>query len=362
MVGKPQINMPAFIAKRLAYGFLVVALVAVLVSSIIYLAPVDPARLTFGQRSDAATVDLKRQELGLDRPLSTQLLWYLNDLSPISAYRHSPEACAKYNYRALLKFGQWALVIKPPWLRRSFQSGRRVSELLARAIPRTLILSVAAIVLAMVLGIPLGILAALRSGRKTDHLVITLSTLGYSTPSYVSAMLLALLFGFALHDWTGLDVRGGLTRLATSGPDFGKEVIVWRNLLLPALALGIRPVAIIAQLTRSAMLDVLGSDYVRTAHAKGLAARTVILRHVLPNALNPVITAISGWFAALLAGAFFVENVFAFQGLGTLAVNALLNFDLPVVLGSVIVTCIFFVLVNIVADLLYRIVNPQLRT
>ncbi len=352
--------MLAFVSKRLLYGIAVLILVTVLVSSIIYLAPVDAARLTFGQRTDAVSLDLKRQELGLDQPLSVQLLWYLNDLSPISAYRDRPGIRETYRFLPLLTIAQWQVGIKPPYLRRSYQSGRRVSELLAKAIPRTLLLATAAILLAIALGIPLGILAALRYRNAADHIIITASTLGYSTPSYVSAMLLALVFGFALHDWTGLDVRGGITQLATSGPDFGREVIVWKNLLLPSIALGIRPVAIIAQLTRSAMLDVLSADYIRTARAKGLSHHMIVLRHALPNALNPVITAISGWFAALLAGAFFVENVFAFQGLGSLTVNALLNIDLPVVLGSVIVTALFFILVTLLADSLSRIANPPI--
>lgn len=336
-------------------------LVTVLVSSIIYLAPVDPARLTFGQRSDAVALDLKRQELGLDRPLAIQLLWYLNDLSPLSLHADHPRWQEKYRYTRLCALGKWSLVIKPPYLRRSFQTGRRVSAMLARAIPKTFLLAAAAITLAMILGIPLGIFAALRRDSWLDHLAVTLSTFGYSVPSYVSGILLALIFGYYLHDWTGLEVRGSLTGLATSGPRFGEEVIIWQNLLLPAIALGVRPVAIITQLTRSAMMDVLSQDYIRTARAKGLSRRRIVWKHALPNALNPVITAISGWFAALLAGAFFVENVFSFQGLGSLTVNALLNFDIPVVLGAVLFTAAVFVGVNILADALYAAVNPKVR-
>ena len=134
-----------------------------------------------------------------------------------------------------------------------------------------------------------------------------------------------------------------------------------QNLVLPAVTLGIRPLAIITQLTRSAMLDVLQQDYIRTAHAKGLSSRRVIWRHALRNALNPVVTAITGWFAELLAGAFFVEYIFGWQGIGKLTVDALEKLDFPVVMGSVLVTAAFFVLVNILADLLYGVIDPRVK-
>ena len=133
----------------------------------------------------------------------------------------------------------------------------------------------------------------------------------------------------------------------------------WQNLILPSIALGMRPVALITQLTRSAMLDVLSQDYVRTAKAKGLAWRVVVVKHALRNALNPIVSAISGWFAALLTGAFFVENVFNFKGLGEATVTALLTFDIPVVLGAVLFTSGIFVLVNILADMLYAWLDPR---
>ncbi|HAD12706.1 MAG TPA: ABC transporter permease, partial [Saprospirales bacterium] len=134
-----------------------------------------------------------------------------------------------------------------------------------------------------------------------------------------------------------------------------------QNLILPALALGVRPVALITQLTRSTMLDVLSQDYVRTARAKGLSEKTVMIKHALRNALNPLISAVSGWFAALLTGAFFVESVFNFKGLGDVTVQALLNFDIPVVLGSVLFASIVFIAVNIFTDLLYGWVDPRVR-
>jgi peptide/nickel transport system permease protein len=170
-------------------------------------------------------------------------------------------------------------------------------------------------------------------------------------------MILALTLGYWFADWTGLNIQGSLFEL----DDFGDEKIVWKNLILPAIALGIRPVALIQQLTRGTMLDILTMDYIRTAKAKGLPASTVIIRHALRNALNPVTTAISGWFAGLLAGAFFVESVFAYNGLGQVTVTALLNFDIPVVLGCVLFTALVFVVMNILVDVLYGVLDPRIR-
>lgn len=346
-----------FIIKRLAYGILVVFLVTLIISSIIYLAPVDPARLTFGQRSDTESIAAKQKELGLDQPLSTQLLFYLRDISPIAVLADHPENQAKYNYFRLIPFGEKALVAKAPYLRESFQSGAKVSKILASAIPKTAILALSAILLATVIGIFLGVIAALKHNSWFDNSAVITSVMGFSLPSYVSAMILAMVFGYYLSDYTGLNIRGSIYDL----DDFGDERYFWKNLILPAIALGIRPIAIITQLTRSAMLDVLAEDYIRTAKAKGLAYYQIVFKHALRNALNPVVTAISGWFAALLAGAFFVENVFDFNGLGQVTVNALLTYDIPVVLGAVLFTAVLFVLINILVDLLYAMLDPRVR-
>jgi peptide/nickel transport system permease protein len=143
-------------------------------------------------------------------------------------------------------------------------------------------------------------------------------------------------------------------------PFKGRELEL-QNLILPALTLGIRPLAIITQLTRSSMLDVLGQDYIRTAYAKGLSRKSVVLRHALRNALNPVITAITGWFAELLAGAFFIEYIFGWKGIGKVTVDALEKLDYPVVMGSVLLTASLFVVINILADILYSIIDPRVK-
>ena len=346
-----------YILRRLIYGVFVLILVVLIISSIIYLAPVDPERLTFGQRYDAETLDLKRQELGLDQPLYVQLAYYLRDISPIAVVKDTPENLQKYKYYKLIPLGQSALVLKAPYFRESFQSGRDVWQLLLDKLPQTAILAFSAIVIALIIGITLGVIAAINHNNWFDNSAVVASVMGISVPSYVSAMLLALLFGYYLKDFTGLEVRGSLYDLN----DLGEKTIFWKNLILPTIALGIRPIAIITQLTRSAMLDVLSQDYIRTAKAKGLSHHRVIFKHALRNALNPVLTAVSGWFAALLAGAFFVENVFDYDGLGQLTVNALLSYDIPLVLGAVLLTASLFVVINIFVDILYAVLDPRIK-
>jgi len=356
-----------YIIRKVLYGFAVLVMVVVIISSIIYLSPVDPERLVMGQRSDVASLEAKKKELGLDQSLPVQLRMYLNDLSPIAIHANTEEAKSKYGYWKLFSFGEpdsrngsseKAFVLKKPYLRESFQSGRKVTAILGQAIPRTIILALVAILFATIVGILLGVIAALNQNTWIDDLAVFVSVLGYSLPSYVTAMILALVFGYYLGDYTGLNLQGPLTDYDVMAD---KEIYIWKNLLLPALALGIRPVGIITQLARSAMLDVLNQDYIRTAKAKGLSYYKVIFKHALRNALNPVLTATTGWFAALLAGAFFVENVFNYNGLGLETVNALLNFDIPVVLGAVIFTSVAFVTINILVDILYAFLDPRVR-
>jgi peptide/nickel transport system permease protein len=148
--------------------------------------------------------------------------------------------------------------------------------------------------------------------------------------------------------------------LFDTDPFAGRQMHL-QNLILPAITLGIRPLAIITQLTRGSMLDVLDQDYIRTAYAKGLGKKIIIFKHALRNALNPVITAVTGWFAELLAGAFFVEYIFGWKGIGKVTVDALEKLDFPVVMGSVLVSAFFFVMVNLMADLLYAVVDPRVR-
>jgi peptide/nickel transport system permease protein len=225
------------------------------------------------------------------------------------------------------------------------------------ALPGTIVLAIAAMCIAIVLGIPLGVLAAVKKDTWMDSSSIFVSVLGISAPSFFMGIVIAYLFGFVLSSYTGLNMTGSLF---DTDPFAGRQIQL-SNLILPALTLGIRPLAIITQLTRGAMLDVLNQDYIRTAYAKGLSNTVVIWKHALRNALNPVITAITGWFAELLAGAFFVEFIFGWKGIGKVTVDALENLDFPVVMGSVLVSSFFFILVNILADVVYGAIDPRIR-
>lgn len=346
--------MLSFIIRRLTYGMGVLLGVAGVVF-LLFNALGDPARLTLGQRADVSTVEAIRKELGLDQPLPVRFVHYLNDLSPLSVHRNTADNQSKYQYTALLSVGQQVLVCKRPYLSRSYQTKRLVTDILLEALPRTLLLGLAAILLAMVVGISLGIVAALRHNTIWDSTILATSILGISQPSYFAALLLALVFGYWLHDYTSLNYIGSLYEIN----DYGDEVLQLKNLILPAIALGIRPIAIITQLTRSTLLDTLSEDYIRTARSKGLAEHTVILRHALRNALNPVVTALSGWTAAVLTGAYFIELIFDYKGLGFVTVNALKNLDLPVAMGSVLFTASLFVLINLFTDLLYAYLDPR---
>ena len=330
-------------------------LVVVIVSFIIYSAPVDPARMTFGERLDLESVELKRQQLGLDKGLMTQVSLYLKDLSPMLICGGSAWS-DQYKGWSIPVGGGYIVGFKLPYLRESYQTGRKVSEIIMNAFPNTLILASLAIFLALILGSAGGLVAAVVKDSFWDRLIIFMSTLGYSVPSYVTAILLAVIFGYFLRDVSGLNIQGSLFEL----DDFGDRRLKLSNLVLPAIALGVRPVSIIAQLMRSAAIQVLSEKYVMVARAKGLQRFRLIKQHVMKNAFNPVVTALTGWFASLLAGAFFVEYIFSFKGLGFVTVNALLNYDIPVVLGALLFTSSLFILINILVDLIYKFLDPRI--
>lgn len=346
-----------FLTQKIFYGFLVLLGVIFVVFFLFNILPVDPARLTLGQRADVESVEAINKELGLDKPKSKQFLMYLNDVLPLSIHKNDSSILSKYSGFTLLHFPQSVLLLKKPYLRRSYQTKREVWQILSQALPQTIILALASILLASIIGIILGTVAALRQHSWFDNIAMTLSVMGISVPSYFSALVLGYFFGIVWYKWTGLDQTGGLFII----DDFGNEVFALKNLILPTLALGTRPIGTIFQLTRSSMLEVLSQDYVRTARAKGLSTRVVIFKHALRNALNPVITTISGWFASLLAGAFFVEVIFDIKGLGYTAVDALMKFDFPVVMGSVLFTASIFIIVNIFVDILYAILDPRIK-
>lgn len=347
--------MGKLLIRKLLYGILVLLGVVVIVF-VIFQGFADPARLIVGQTGDKKTIENIRKELSLDQPKWKQFVLYLNDVSPIAI--HSRQEIKDKELKGIFIGGETKVSLKLPYLRRSYQTKKAVGDVLMEALPGTLMLAFAAMLFATVIGILLGVLAAVKKDTWMDTSSIFASVVGISAPSFFMAIVIAYLFGIVLHNYTDLNITGswfGIDEVT------GKHYLTLQNLILPAITLGIRPLAIITQLTRSSMLDVLNQDYIRTAYAKGLSTRTVIFRHALRNALNPVITAITGWFAELLAGAFFVEYIFGWQGIGKVTVNALEKLDYPVVMGAVLFAATIFVIINILADILYGVIDPRVR-
>jgi peptide/nickel transport system permease protein len=355
-----------FIGKRLFYGFLVIFGVITIVFLLFNVLPSDPARMMLGQRADAASVEMINKDLGRDKPLYLQYLGYLNDLSPVSVHNNKfPQSCiyldsSKYEpCKRMFSIGSSKVVVlKYPYLRRSYQSKAKVTSILAEAFPLTALLAVVSMLFASLLGIFVGIISALKKDTWFDRAAMVFSVIGMSAPSFFAAIIIAWLFAFVLGEYTGLNMIGSLYTI----DDFGEGVhLSLQNIILPALTLGIRPLAVIVELTRSSMLDVMSQDYIRTARAKGLSSYKVIMRHALKNVLNPVITAISGWFASLLAGAVFVEYVFDWKGMGMVMVDGLSKYDFPVVMGALLLISVSLVLINILTDIVYGWLDPRIR-
>ncbi|MDI3319065.1 ABC transporter permease [Pinibacter soli] len=345
-----------YIVRKLFYGILVMLGVVVFVF-FLFQGFGDPSRLVMGQRADAATQENIRKELYLDQPKWKQFLWYLNDVSPIAVHS-TADISNKQLHGLFIGTDQTKIGLKVPYLRRSYQSKREVWQLIMEVLPGTLLLAVAAMIIATVIGVFLGVTAAVKKDTWMDTSSIFLSIVGISAPSFFMGIIIAYVFGFVLSKYTGLHMTGSWFDIDEVT---GEKYLTLKNLWLPAITLGIRPLAIIAQLTRSSMLDVLNQDYIRTAYAKGLSKNVIVWKHALRNALNPVITAITGWFAELLAGAFFVEYIFGWKGIGKLTVDALEKLDFPVVMGSVLVCASLFILVNLLADILYGVIDPRVK-
>lgn len=325
--------------------------------------PGDPARMMLGQRADGATIDAINEDLGRNQPLYIQYFRYLNDISPLSVYSNNKVSMhfldpEKYgNTLKIIAINDHVIVLKTPYLRRSYHSNKKVSTILYETLPQTAILALAAMLIATISGIFLGILSALWKDSVFDKGVLLFSIFGMAGPSFFIAIIFAWLFGYVLNDYTNLKMTGSLYEI----DPFTGEFIAWKNLLLPAITLGIRPLSIVIQLARSTMLEVLSADYIRTARAKGLSLYQIIYKHCLKNALNPLITAISGWLAGMMAGAVFIEYVFGWRGIGKEVVDALEKYDFPVVTGAVLSFALIFVLLNIIADLLYAWVDPRVK-
>ncbi len=305
--------MLSYIIRKLMYSLLV--LVGVIVMTFFIRPPGDPARVMLGQRADSASVAALRTKMGLDRPLPVQIGSYA-----------------------------WNLVTRLD-MGRSIATDASVAETIAERFPATALLAGTSMAIATVVGIVLGLIASWKPNTWIDTTAMALSLTGISIPSFVVGLLFVILFGVTL-EWfpnSGYVDRGAA------------------YLVLPMITLAIRPMSVIARVTRSSLLDVLGQDYIRTARAKGLATTTVYLRHALRNALNPVVTTVSAWFAGLLAGTYFIEFVFNWPGIGLAAFNAIEKLDYPMIQGTVLFTAVVFVIVNIASDILYAFIDPKVR-
>jgi peptide/nickel transport system permease protein len=324
----------------------------------------DPADALASQRANARDLEATRERLGLNRPLWQQYLLYLNRLSPVGvAATDSGTAAGVYPSLAqgwgVLPVGdnRW-LALKLPSLGNSYFTGLPVAGSYFGRLPATALLAVAALLLASLVGIGLGAWCGGRLGTWPDQLLSAVAYVGVSAPSFLVAVLLLWLLALEGGSVTGLPVGGYVVQPHYLDTGYSWH---WAALVLPALTLGLRPLAVLFQLSRDAMAHTLREDHLRTARAKGLSPRAVVFRHALRNALNPVVTALSGWLAALLGGAFFVEYIFDWPGVGKLAIDALLQNDYPVLQGCCIATAAVFVLLNIAVDVLQAALDPRIR-
>lgn len=355
--------MISYLFKKLGYALLTLYGVVTVIFLLFYLIPGDPAQMMMGQNEDPKQLAVVRAKYGFDKPVTTQYLYYLNDLSPLSFHSTATHDFThnngKYSGLNLGTLGKTTVLLKWPYLRESFQkTGKKVSSVIAATLPNTMLLAVAAMGIALSLGLVLGVVSALKRDTWIDKSIQVVSTMGMSVPSFFSAIIFAFIFGYALHDYTGLRMSGNLYEM----DDYGNGLqLQLRNLILPAIVLGIRPLAVITQLMRNSLLEVMSQEYITTAYAKGLSTLQVIKRHAFKNALNPVITAVSGWFASMLAGAVFVEYIFNWNGLGKEIVEALNTLDLPVITGAVLVIATLFIGINIIVDLLYVWLDPRVK-
>jgi peptide/nickel transport system permease protein len=297
--------------------------VSILAFAILHLAPGDPAILMLPGEATRQQIEELHRNLGLDKPL------YLQYLAWISAILRGNLGTSFYTNQPVIK------------------------EIMLR-FPATVLLTVAALGFALVVGVILGIFAAMRRDTVFDRATMIVSVLGWSMPPFWIGLILIIVFAVRL----GWLPTGGMYSLATAGRTVGDLA---KHLILPALTLGLRHMSYVARLTRSSMLEVLGEDYVRTARAKGLANSVVMIRHALRNALIPVITVAGVSVGRLLGGAVVVETVFGWPGLGSFVVKAILARDFPLVQGSILFIATTFVLVNFLVDLIYSWVDPRIR-
>jgi peptide/nickel transport system permease protein len=312
--------MLAYVIRRILATIPVMAVVALFVFSLLYIAPGDPAAVIAGDQATPADVERIRQSLGLDRPF-------------------------------LVQFGDWVWNIVHANLGTSMFTGLPVTKMIAQRIEPTLSLMAVTLVFAISVAVPLGVVAAWRAGSLLDRAIMAFAVFGFSVPVFVVGYLLAYLFALEL-EW--LPVQG-YTPLS-------EGLWPWiQNLILPAIALGCVYIALIARITRAAMLEVLAQDYIRTARAKGIGQSRILFVHALKNASVPIVTVIGIGIALLIGGAVVTESVFVIPGLGRLTIDAILRRDYPVIQGVVVLFSFVYVLVNLMVDLIYTLLDPRIR-
>jgi peptide/nickel transport system permease protein len=267
---------------------------------------------------------------------------YISDLSIVNLAM-ADEIPHEWNVLLNIPFGSMALLFKTPHLGWSSYVHASVSSMILAGLTETILLVLSSLLLALIIGIPAGIIAARHKDKTIDKLIQSLNALGLAVPSFVIAMFLAWLIGFVLHDYIGLPVTGSLFEYDIYA---GKEKLMLSHLVLPSIALAIRPISVTGQLMRNSMVEVLDQHYIRTARAKGLPELKVLIKHALRNALYPVFGAFTGWISALIAGAMFVEFVFGYKGLGSALLGAIEHQDLPVMMGITLLIATVYVIVD----------------
>lgn len=308
-----------FIAGRLALAIPTLLAISLLVFFASYLSPADPVDIILGQRADPAAKARIREEWGLNRP-------------------------------PLVRWGDyvWGIVTRGDFGRSYFNNRQPVLDIIQRGFPNTALLAVTALALALGVGIPTGIVAAVFANRAPDRLAMSAALAGVAVPSFVLGPILVLLFSLRL-GWLppiGFSPEGRMS---------------WEYFVLPAVVLAARSAALLARLTRSAMLDVLSQDYIRTARAKGLATGPVLFKHALKNAFPPILTVTGTTFGYLLSGSFVVETFFTIPGIGNQSISSILQRDFPVVQALALLLATIFVLVNLVVDVVYGLLDPRVR-
>lgn len=303
-----------YIVKNFFQSILIILGVITVTFSLLYIVPGDPARMLLGQRADVESVEAVREELGLNKPIYIQYVDFLG-----KAVQGD--------------------------LGRSYSTNREVVKTIVDKLPATALLACSAMFISAVLGVLIGVISSVKPYSMLDNSAMVFALFGISIPQFVFALIMALVFGSILK-WF---------------PISGYINMGWEYLILPMVTLALRPLSIIARVTRSSMMEVMSKDYIRTAKAKGLSSNVVVFKHTLRNALNPVVTTLSASLAATLGGQFFIEYIFNWPGIGLLAVDSILKLDFPMVQGTVLFTAVVFVVINFLVDIVYALLDPKVK-